>query len=82
MRSADEGAGRAIGLGCHATCVHYDYVASEGLPVGNRAQMAGDGLAISTCRTATEVLDEKTRHCPSLMNLRLRGDWSAAGQTI
>jgi hypothetical protein len=82
MRSADEGASRAIGFGRDTAGIHHHNVGGEGLAFGKRPQMSGDGLAVGACRAAAEVLNEKTRHRPSLVNFWLRSDSPDAGLTI
>ena len=62
MRAADEGAGRAVGLGGHAAGVHDDHVGCERLALGKRAQLRSDRLAIGARGPAAEVFDVKTGH--------------------
>jgi len=62
MGAADEGAGRAIGLGGDAAGIDDDDIGSQGLALAEGAQAGGDGLTVCARGAAAEVLDVKVRH--------------------
>lgn len=82
VRTADKGAGSAVGFGGYAAGIDDDDVGREWLVFGKRPQMSCDGLAIGTCRSAAEVLDGETHHLFSLVNVGPRSDSREAGLTI
>ena len=59
MRTADEGAGRAVGLGGHAAGVDHHHIGFGGLAFGQArsAQTIGDRFAIGARGAAAEVFD-------------------------
>jgi hypothetical protein len=62
MRTADKRASRAICLRRYAAGIDDDHVGCKGLAIGKGPQMACNGLAVGTRRTATEVLNVKAGH--------------------
>jgi hypothetical protein len=62
MRTTNECTSRAIGLSRYAASVDHDHVGCKWFALGKSAQTAGNGLAVGTRRTATEVLYLKAGH--------------------
>jgi hypothetical protein len=79
MRPPNKGAGHTVGFGSHAACVNDNDVGSERLAFGKRPHVSGNGLAIRTRSAASEVLDKKPRHRPSLVGFFDAGDSRDAG---
>jgi hypothetical protein len=82
MCAADKGTGGTIGFGRYAASVNDDDIGGKRLAFGKRPQMSGNGLAIRARRPAAEVLDGKTRHCPSLVGFSVRRDSQGMGTAI
>jgi hypothetical protein len=82
MRPADKGPRSTIRFRSHTASVYDDDIGRERLTFSNRAQMSGYGLAIRASRSASEVLDEKPRHCSSLEGFVTCGDSPGSGAGI
>jgi hypothetical protein len=82
MRPADKGPCGTIRFRSHAASVHDDDIGRERLTFGKHTQMSGYGLAIRSSRSASEVLDEKPRHCSSLEGFVTCGDSPGSGAGI
>jgi hypothetical protein len=68
VRAADKCTRSAIGLRRHAAGIQDQHIGSQRHNPAHRAQISRHGLAVGARQPATEMLNVKSRHRPSLMN--------------